>query len=178
MKRIGPEWYMVMKDKALDAGDSAGVLLAERGAELWHRPPEEWELERCVGIGGWLNRSDENSPYGHAVRLAQAAHRIVGVQENRGAVHPVAQFLLSIPSGEPRTAIQGAAYLAAYMMLPRAEVHMQRADEERRFWRGLPASARVLGHRTNGGGRRRRAHSARQNETLTEWSLFLDIHVL
>lgn len=44
--------YRVARDVALEAGDLEAVAAADRGAELWHRPPEEWELER-VDLGPW-----------------------------------------------------------------------------------------------------------------------------
>lgn len=40
--------YYVMRDQALEAGDEAGVLAADLGLEMVHRPPEEWELERVT----------------------------------------------------------------------------------------------------------------------------------
>lgn len=36
----------MQRDWALEAGDIDGVAAVARRAELWHRAPEEWELER------------------------------------------------------------------------------------------------------------------------------------
>lgn len=62
-----PGLFAVMRDAALEADGEAcpekgcpypaDYCAAMRAAELWHRPPEEWELERevkLVGFSAWL----------------------------------------------------------------------------------------------------------------------------
>lgn len=41
-----PQLFRVMRDAALELSDDAAVEETHRAAELWHRAPEEWELER------------------------------------------------------------------------------------------------------------------------------------
>lgn len=45
-----PGLFGVQRDWAIDRGDQAAIAETERAAELWHRAPEEWELER-VDLG-------------------------------------------------------------------------------------------------------------------------------
>lgn len=117
---LGPHRYAVARDAAEERGDDEAMRAAERGAELWHRPPEEWELDRQV----W--------PDPKLWRLAHHAHFLVGVPPRDGAMHAVVRFLDSIPRPNPVTATQGAAFLATYMMLPGAEIAQRHASEERR----------------------------------------------
>jgi len=48
--------YYVLRDMALEAGDEAGVLAADLGLEMVHRPPEEWEWPRVQWreIWSWM----------------------------------------------------------------------------------------------------------------------------
>jgi hypothetical protein len=45
-------YWRVQRDRALERGDMDAARLADRGAEMAERPPEEWELWR-VSLRDW-----------------------------------------------------------------------------------------------------------------------------
>jgi hypothetical protein len=55
---------IVQKDIAEESGDKDRVVAAAYCLELYERPLEEWELERCYGLDGWLNAAGRHEPVG------------------------------------------------------------------------------------------------------------------
>lgn len=55
----------VRRDEATERGDAFGVVAAERGNQLWHRAPEEWELVRfrlADGEATWVVLYGDGDP--------------------------------------------------------------------------------------------------------------------
>lgn len=130
-----PFLFVVQRDAALEAGDAADVAAVSRRAELWERPPEEWELARPVSKSRVSRaRRMQNfvdglaEEYREQREVITTAHMLVGVTPTPQSIAVALQRMMD-PTR--RTSIQIASFLADYMMLPNADGLRATAARER-----------------------------------------------
>ncbi len=122
-----PFVFHVERDRCLERGDDAGVAAVDRAAELWNRPPEEWELDRATGeslamLMRRLAREDEQQHY-----AITAAHLFLDEPVTMESVDLCMKFYRD---PHLQTAHQLALQLALWMQHPLIEQMTHLAMEE------------------------------------------------